>query len=67
MLKKLKDFARSYIENPNVFFQTKMDQVTNMPESQSCGLFYGHAGLGWLFSEVYKITQDELFIDCLNV
>ncbi|WP_207694277.1 hypothetical protein DOK67_0002379 [Enterococcus sp. DIV0212c] len=68
LLIKLRQLARAYQAQPNQFIHAKQKgRLTNNPAEQTIGLFYGHAGLGWLFAEVYKLTDDDLFIDCLNV
>lgn len=68
LLNKLQNFALDYHTSANHLFITKdIDQLTNHPTKQRIGLFYGHAGLGWLFSEAYKLTKDKLFLNCFNL
>lgn len=66
--KRLYQFALEYHTNSNHFFTDKPgNRLTNNPSVQNIGLFYGHAGLGWLFSEAYQLSKDELFLDCFNL
>lgn len=66
--KRLYQFALEYHTNSKLFFTDKpREHLTNNPSAQNIGLFYGHAGLGWLFSEAYQLSEDELFRDCFNL
>lgn len=68
LLIKLRQLARAYQVQPDQFFHAEqIGRLTNNPTEQTIGLFYGHAGLGWLFAEAYKLTKDDLLIDCLNL
>ncbi|MBO0439701.1 class III lanthionine synthetase LanKC [Candidatus Enterococcus ikei] len=68
LISKLRQFAHAYQAQPSHFCRSEQKgRLTNNPVEQTIGLFYGHAGLGWLFSEAYRLTNDSLFIDCLNV
>lgn len=68
LLNNLQRFALDYHTSANHLFITKdIDRLTNNPTKQRIGLFYGHAGLGWLFSEAYKLTKDKLFLNCFNL
>lgn len=67
-LNELQQFALEYSINAKQLFVTKkINRLTNNPSKQRSGLFYGHAGLGWLFSEAYELTKDKLFFDCFNI
>lgn len=68
VLTVLEEFSESYKSNPDAFIQIGPGKKeTNNPYGQESGLLYGHAGLGWLFAEAAKLTNNHLFIDSLNL
>lgn len=68
IIAKTEVFAKEYKENPDSFCKVGAGDVqSNDPYKNEGGLFYGHAGLGWLFGEAYRLTSNNLFKECLNV
>lgn len=68
ILVKLKKFAIEYRENPGDFCKTGFGEIqSNDPYENHGGLFYGHAGLGWLFGEAYRYIGKDIYKECLEL
>ena len=68
VLEELDSFANEYQHAPEEFCPVGFDKSqSNDPYENNAGLFYGHAGLGWLFGEAYRLTSDYKFKICLNL
>lgn len=68
LLNELSEFAREYIEGPQNFTPVgKGKSRSNNPDDLQAGLFYGHAGYGWLFGEAYRLTKKQEYVVALNL
>ncbi|BBC61852.1 protein kinase domain-containing protein [Melissococcus plutonius] len=65
---EVEKFTLKYINHSETFIPiTKDNKKSNDPYKINGGLLYGHAGLGWLFGEMYKLTSTDIYIKALNV
>lgn len=65
---KLNKFALNYNNNPENYIMTGKDpNSSNNPYKQNGGLYYGHAGIGWMFAQAYKLYKKEIFKNSLNI
>lgn len=60
-------YAEEYIINPEKFSPIGKGKVaSNNPNKIEAGLLYGHASLGWLFAELYRHTEEKMYVEALN-
>ncbi|MDG4984672.1 protein kinase/lanthionine synthetase C family protein [Lactococcus lactis] len=65
---EIEKFTLKYINHPETFIPiTKDNKKSNDPYKINGGLLYGHAGLGWLFGEMYQLTSIDIYKKALNV
>ena len=70
VLDDLSKLANQYKHSPNNFFEideSNIEKQSNDPYENYSGLLYGHLGLAWMFGEAYRLTNIEIYKDCLNL
>lgn len=70
VLDDLSKLANQYKHSPNNFFEideSYIEKQSNDPYENYSGLLYGHLGLAWMFGEAYRLTNIEIYKDCLNL
>ena len=68
LFNEIEKFTIKYINYPETFIPIiKDNKKSNDPYKINGGLLYGHAGLGWMFGEMYKLTTTDLYKKALNV
>ncbi|EGP4745814.1 class III lanthionine synthetase LanKC [Enterococcus faecium] len=60
-------FAEEYLSIPDNYSPIgKGKFASNDPHKIGAGLLYGHAGIGWLFAELYRYTKKDIFLTGLD-
>lgn len=68
ILNNIEILSDQYLSSPEKLFKTGSDnKQSNDPYNNYGGLFYGHAGAGWLFAEAYRMTSNPKFLQCLEL
>ncbi|HFI0215598.1 TPA: lanthionine synthetase LanC family protein [Streptococcus suis] len=68
LLINLRKYTTEYLQNPEKFCKVgRSDVQSNDPYENYGGLFYGHAGIGWLFGEAYRYTGDSIYKEGLEL
>lgn len=68
ILNTARNYAKGYLSSPEMYSSIGKGKVaSNNPNKIEAGLLYGHASFGWLFAELYRYTEEEVFLEGLNV
>lgn len=66
-LNTARTYVEEYISNPATYSPIgKGKAASNNPNKIEAGLLYGHASLGWLFAELYRYTEEKIYVKGLN-